>query len=156
MRPVLLALGLAALAAGCGGGAAGRGDAGVVYDDDEVDPTAACLPAGGAAPVAAPVFVGNIPAGETAWFSSPAVVDLDGDGRKEIVAPLYSTFVFGPDGAELAKGTATADRVYAPAVVADLDADGVMEVGGGGNDGTVAASTPPSRSPRRAGTSAPP
>jgi FG-GAP-like repeat len=92
-----------------------------------------------AAKVAAPRFVRTIATGETGWFSSPGLVDLDGDGRLEIVAPFYSTFVFDADGHLLAKGTATKGRVYAPGVVADLDGDKVPEIVVGANDGTVAA-----------------
>ena len=89
--------------------------------------------------VAAPRFVRTIATGETGWFSSPSLVDLDGDRRLEIVAPFYSTFVFNAKGRLLGKGTATEGRVYAPGVVADLDGDGVREIVAGGNDGTVAA-----------------
>ena len=89
--------------------------------------------------VAAPRLVRNIPSGETGWFSSPGLVDLDRDGRLEIVAPFHSTFVFDAKGRRLGRGTATDGRVYAPSVVADLDADGVPEVVVGGNEGTVAA-----------------
>jgi hypothetical protein len=91
------------------------------------------------ATVAKPRFVRNIPTGETGWFSSPGLADLNGDGRLEIVAPDYSTFVFDANGHQLGKGTATNGRVYAPGVVADLDGDKVPEVVVGGNDGTVAA-----------------
>jgi hypothetical protein len=97
----------------------------------------AAMPAGAGA--AAPRFVRNIQTGETGWFSSPSLVDLNGDRRLEIVAPFYSTFVFDAKGRPLAKGTATEGRVYAPGVVADLDHDGVKEIVVGGNDGTVAA-----------------
>src|ERR671937_1312386 len=92
-----------------------------------------------AAKVSAPRFVRTIATGETGWFSSPGLVDLDGDGRLEIVAPFYSTFVFDANGRQLAKGTATKGRVYAPGVVADLDGDKVPEIVVGGNEGTVAA-----------------
>ena len=91
------------------------------------------------APVAAPRFVRNISTGETGWFSSPGLVDLNGDRRLELVAPFYSTFVFDAKGRQLGKGTATKGRVYAPGAVADLDGDGRMEIVVGGNEGTVAA-----------------
>ena len=93
----------------------------------------------GAADVAEPRFVRTIATGETGWFSSPALVDLDGDRRLEIVAPSYSTSVFDARGRLLGKGTATEGRVYAPSVVADLDGDGTREIVVGGNEGTVAA-----------------
>jgi hypothetical protein len=90
-------------------------------------------------PVAAPKFVRNIATGETGWFSSPALVDLNRDGRREIVAPFYSTFVFSAKGRLLGEGTASSGRIYAPSVVADIDRDGAREIVVGGNEGTVAA-----------------
>ena len=92
-----------------------------------------------AAPVTAPRFVRNIRTGETGWFSSPALVDLNGDSRLELVAPFYSTFVFDAKGRLLGKGTASKGRVYAPGAVADLDGDKRPEIVVGGNEGTVAA-----------------
>ena len=94
---------------------------------------------GAEAKVAKPRFVRNIDTGQTGWFSSPGIADLDGDGSKEIVAPQYSTFVYDAKGRPLGTGTATEGRVYAPGVVADLDRDGTKEIVVGGNDGTVAA-----------------
>ena len=99
----------------------------------------ACASAGGKSSVKAPRFVRNIATGETGWFASPGLVDLNGDGKLEIVAPFYSTFVFDANGRLLGKGTATKGRVYAPGVVADLDGDKVPEIVVGGNEGTVAA-----------------
>lgn len=90
------------------------------------------------AAVRAPVFVRRIDPGQTGWFSSPALVDLNGDRKLEIVAPLYSTYVYSAAGTRLATGTATQGRVYAPSVVADLDRDGVREIVVGGN-GAVGA-----------------
>jgi hypothetical protein len=90
-------------------------------------------------PVRKPRLIRRIRTGETGWFSSPGLADLDGDGRAEIVAPFYSTFVYDAAGRLLGKGTATKGRVYAPGVVADLDGDGTREIVVGGNDGTVAA-----------------
>ena len=109
------------------------------FPDGGVAPTPTCVDEGGSAPVAQPVFVRNIKSGETGWFSSPGLVDLNGDGKKEIVAPFYSLFVFDSDGHTLATVNSTKDRVYAPAVVADLDGDGVVEIVAGGGYGSVAA-----------------
>jgi hypothetical protein len=133
---------------GAGGGASsssgssgnGGTDGGIVLEDGAVVATPACQSEGATAPVQKPTFVQNVKTGETGWYASPAVADLDGDGKNEIIAALYSTFVFDAQGkARGAKGTATKGRVYAPHVVADLDGDGVMEVVVGGNEGTVAA-----------------
>ena len=71
--------------------------------------------------------------------ASPSLVDLNGDGKLEIVAPFYSTFVFDAKGHLLGKASATKGRVYAPGVVADLDGDKIPELVVGGNEGTVAA-----------------
>ena len=120
------------------GGGGGPRD-GSVLSDGAVAPTTTCTSEGGTAAVQKPAFVRNLEAGETGWFASPAIVDLDGDGKTEIVAALYSTFVFDAAGKLLAKGTATEGRVYAPHVVADLDGDGKKEIVVGGNGGTVAA-----------------
>ena len=81
-----------------------------------------------AAAVKAPVFVRRIDPGQTGWFSSPALVDLTGDKKLEIVAPFYSTYVYSAAGKRLATGTATQGRSYAPSVVADLDRDGMREI----------------------------
>src|SRR3974390_378064 len=124
---------------GSGGSSGGPREGGSVLPDGSVTPPAACKAGGGKAAVQSPHFLFNTPAGETGWFSSPAIADLAGDGKKEIVAPLYSTFVFDATGKQLAKGTATMDRVYAPGVVADLDHDGITEIVVGGDMGSVAA-----------------
>lgn len=149
MRTKLLWLGIVpfAIVAACGSDSSSNGessggdrDGGTTLADGAVVPTASCKSENGAAPVQKPTFVRNLDSGETGWFASPAVVDLDGDGTKEIVAPFYSTFVFdGATGKKLATGKATQGRVYAPEVVVDLDGDGTPEIVVGGNNGTVAA-----------------
>ncbi|MDB4992829.1 MAG: Cell surface protein [Myxococcaceae bacterium] len=121
-------------------GSTSPGDGGTVLEDGAVAPTPSCVSENGTTAVQAPAFVRNVKLGETGWYAAPAVVDLDGDGKMEIVAAAYSTFVFDAAGkARGTKGTATKGRVYAPHVVADLDKDGTMEIVVGGNEGTVAA-----------------
>jgi hypothetical protein len=105
-----------------------------------------CEDVGGSTSVSEPDFVRNLAIGNTGWFSSPAAYDLDGDGSKEIVAPFYDVAVWDAAGNELARVPHGADqggfhegRVYAPAVVADLEGDGVTEVVVAAGEGTVAA-----------------
>jgi hypothetical protein len=130
MRRRLLLVALLALALASGATATGT---------DAAPAPTACARTKHNAHVAKPRLLRHIPTGETGWFSSPGLADLNGDGKLEIVAPDYSTFVFDSSGHQLGKGTATKGRVYAPGVVADLDGDKVPEIVVGGNDGTVAA-----------------
>ena len=132
-----VALALASCSSAEPGGGAGPS---TTFPDAGVAPTATCESEGGSAPVAQPVFVRNMKSGETGWFSSPGLVDLNGDGKKEIVAPFYSLFVFDAAGNKLATmQDKTQDRIYAPAVVADLDGDGTIEIVAGGDYGIVTA-----------------
>ncbi len=103
---------------------------------------ATCPEDGGDTHVSRPRFVMNLAIGNTGWYSSPAVVDIDGDGGKEIVAPFYDIAVWDADGTllhRLERGEYHQGRVYAPAVVADLDLDGTTEVVVAAGEGTVAA-----------------
>jgi hypothetical protein len=90
--------------------------------------TAQVCPQGSSSgPVQAPVFVRNL-TGQTSWFASPVVVDLDGNGSNELVTAYYDVYVFSSDGTLLHRAEDGSGRVYAPHVVADLDGDGVTEV----------------------------
>ncbi|HVU02823.1 MAG TPA: VCBS repeat-containing protein [Polyangiaceae bacterium] len=89
--------------------------------------TPVCALGTSAGAVQKPTFVRNL-SGETSWFASPVVVDLDHDGKNELVAAYYSLFVYDASGKELAKASDGAGRVYAPHVVADLDDDGTTEI----------------------------
>ena len=102
-------------------------------------PAASCSSGGGTGAVREPKLVRQIATGETGWFSSPGLVDLDGDGRLEIVAPFYSTFVFDATGRQLGRGRSSEGRVYPPSVVADLEGDGTTDIVVAGGSGTVAA-----------------
>ena len=95
-----------------------------------------------AAPVQQPQLVKQIDSLETSWFASPAVYDLDNDGVNELIGTYYSIYVWDKDFTQLAKmpsQTYHKGRIYAPAVIADLDADGVTEIVVGGGKGMVAA-----------------
>ena len=46
---------------------------------------AGCTVATGTAGVATPRFLRTIATGETGWFSSPGLVDLNGDGKSDLV-----------------------------------------------------------------------
>jgi hypothetical protein len=149
---IRLALVLPALAAGalgfasCGKstppGVEGAGGSSVA-EDGGVTQTLACAKGAGTAAVQAPVFLWNAPT-DTGWFSSPAIADLS-DGKtttRALVVPTYSIDVFSPKGATLShipSGGATADRIYAPAPLADIDGDGATDLVVGSSNGTVAA-----------------
>jgi len=66
--------------------------------------------------------------GETGWYAAPLVVDLDGDGARELVAAYYSVFIFDREGQLLDTIQTDDGRVYAPHVVTDLEGDGVMDI----------------------------
>ncbi|MCA9522893.1 MAG: VCBS repeat-containing protein, partial [Myxococcales bacterium] len=103
---------------------------------------ATCDSQGGTAPVQAPTLVKTISGTGTAWFASPAIIDLDGDGKMELVATTYDVFVMDATGKELSRIKTDQyhkGRVYAPAVIADLDGDGIVEIVVGGSECTVAA-----------------
>lgn len=138
-RTLVAGLGGLLLAGGTGSGtASGPSSADAPASSAVPHADTSCRHRSGTHAVRRPKFVRRIATGETGWFSSPGLVDLNGDGRKEIVAPFYSTFVFNAKGRLLDRGTATAGRVYAPSVVTDLEGDGVPDIVVGGS-GSVAA-----------------
>jgi hypothetical protein len=112
-----------------GTGASGdpSGDSDPTGDTIDDPPPPACDPGDDPGDVQAPQLWQNVP-GETSWFASPVVVDLDGDGSRELVSAYYSVFVYGADLSLLAEDGTGDGRVYAPHVVADLDGDGTTEI----------------------------
>ena len=78
-------------------------------------------------PVAAPQHLMTLD-GQTSWFASPLVYDLDGNGTNELIAAYYSIYVFDNNGDLLGRADDGEGRVHAPHVVADLDGDGITEV----------------------------
>jgi len=74
-----------------------------------------------------PVLRHSITNLETSWFGAPAIYDLDGDGRKELIGTYYSIYVWDTNMTLIHRMQQSA-RIYAPAVIADLDRDGIVEV----------------------------
>jgi hypothetical protein len=129
---------------GAGGdGGVGDGSAGDTTSVDAPPPKVACPSEGGTAAVAAPVFVKNLKSTGTSWFGSPAIVDLDGDGKNELVGAFYDLIVWDASGTELARAESGSShdhdgRIYSSAVVADLEGDGTTEIVVGAGEGVAA------------------
>ena len=121
--------------AGGAAGSAGSGGSGGAGGTGGT-PATACAKGKSSGAVQAPTFWKNLGV-ETSWFASPVVVDLDDDGKNELVAAYYSVFVYDDQGVVL-RPRADAGRVYAPHVVADLDGDGVTEVVVGNGKNVIA------------------
>ena len=119
---------------GCGGGGGsgetGQGGGGGSFIDGSAtggERNTVCLSGTSTGEVVRPQFVMNL-AGQTSWYASPVVADLDGDGEKELIAAYYSVYVFGSDGTLLDRADEGSGRVYAPHVVVDLEGDGIVEI----------------------------
>ena len=66
---------------------------------------------------------------ETGWYSSPAAVDINGDGRDEIIASAYSLWALnGENGQLLWRAGTTSNRTWPGIVTADIDKDGTKEI----------------------------
>ena len=61
---------------------------------------------------------------ETGWYSSPAVIDLDGNGTKEVIVVSYSMVILnGEDGSLVDRIDPPGGRSWPGVVVADIDND---------------------------------
>ena len=76
---------------------------------------------------------------ETGWYASPAVADLDGDDRQEVIGATYSLVILDGATGALKTRTENSSRAWPGLVVADLDGDDAIEiaVGRGGDQLTV-------------------
>ncbi|MBW2458141.1 MAG: VCBS repeat-containing protein, partial [Deltaproteobacteria bacterium] len=110
---------------GTGGSSSTSSGSGGSTTGGETNPT--CDPGTSEGDVQAPEFVRNL-SGQTSWFASPVIRDLDGDGNRELIAAYYSVYVFDSAGNLLDEADGGDGRVYAPHVVADIDNDGVVEI----------------------------
>ena len=86
-----------------------------------------CTSGDAAGEVGMPQFVMNLP-GQTSWYASPLIADLDGDGRNELIAAYYSVFVYDSQGTLLDRIDGGSGRIYAPHIVVDLEGDGITEL----------------------------
>ncbi len=77
--------------------------------------------------VAKPVFWKNLK-GQTSWFASPIIEDLDADGKNELIAAYYSLYVYDSDGNLLDSADGGSGRVYAPHAVVDIEGDGITDI----------------------------
>jgi hypothetical protein len=85
------------------------------------DPRCGALAGGGTA-IGVPQFVvGLSDAGSEAWLGSPAVVDLDGDGVREILATRDDSLIGWNLAGSVVFETATTGRIWSSPVVADFD-----------------------------------
>lgn len=89
--------------------------------------TQVCVAGKSSGPVQRPVFVRNL-SGQTGWFASPLVADLDGDGSNELISAYYTLYVHDAAGNLLDSAPGNGSRIYSPHVVTDLEGDGTREI----------------------------
>jgi hypothetical protein len=134
-----------------GSSSGGRSYGGAVTGDPIEPPPPSCARAGGAAGAGAdvqePTLRQTLPGSwDENWLASPALVDIDGDGTLDIVAPRHSVlYVYSGNGEPLwqtAWGHSASDspehgevRMWPSAAVGDFDGDGDPEIAvSAGND----------------------
>ena len=135
LNPICLISALIVLA-GCGGGGGGSaggsssgGGSTPVFGGNATggDRNPVCAAGTSTGEVARPQFRMNLQ-GQTSWYASPVVADLNGDGQHQLIAAYYSLYVFGSDGTLLDRADGGSGRIYAPHVVVDLEGDGIPEI----------------------------
>jgi hypothetical protein len=134
LKPICLISALIVLA-GCGGGGGGSAGGGSSGGGTPVlggnatggDRNPVCAVGTSTGEVARPQFRMNLQ-GQTSWYASPVVADLNGDGQHQLIAAYYSLYVFGSDGTLLDRADGGSGRIYAPHIVVDLEGDGVADI----------------------------
>ena len=96
-----------------------------------------------AAPVQRPQLLKQIKVTQPSWFASPIIHNL-GSGDRKLIGTFYDIIVWDKNFNEIARAPSGSSyphqgRIYAPAVVADLDGDGIYEIVVGSVNGRVVA-----------------
>ncbi len=76
---------------------------------------------------------------QTGWYSSPAVVDVDGDGAPEVVAGSYDVVVLDGATGGVVHRAASSARVWPDIGAGNLNHDGILALVVGRGDGFVTA-----------------
>ncbi|MBX3209236.1 MAG: VCBS repeat-containing protein [Labilithrix sp.] len=120
---------------GTGGASSGNppGTSGTGAPDDAgptVPPAASCAAAGGGATVTAPALLRKLADdGNEGWLASPAIADLDGDGKNEIVAVRGGrVLAWRSDGTRIFSFDTTKGRIWASPIVGNFTGDGKLEI----------------------------
>lgn len=95
-----------------------------------VPPVAKCETAGGGATVSLPTLARKLKDdGAEGWLASPAIADIDNDGKPEVIAARGGrVLAWRSDGSRMFSFDTKEDRIWASPVVADLTGDGKLEI----------------------------
>jgi FG-GAP-like repeat len=114
-----------------GGGGAGSGTSTGAGASGPLPPAPACKQAdSGSATVQKPTLLHKLAdQGDEGWLASPAVADLDGDGKNEIIVARGGVVVvWNADGTPKWRYDTMQDRIWASPVVADIAGDPKLEI----------------------------
>ncbi len=93
-------------------------------------PAASCAAAGGSATVSAPTLTKKlVDDGDEGWLASPAIADLDGDGKNEIIAARGGrVLAWRADGTRVFSFDTKKDRIWASPIVGNFTGDAKLEI----------------------------
>ncbi len=121
--------------AGNGGASSGSngtsgGPPGPTDGTPTVPPVATCTSAGGTSTVATPQLLRKlVDEKEEGWLASPAIVDLDGDGRPEIIAARGGYLIaWHSNGDRVFAFDTQEDRIWASPVIGNFTGDARLEI----------------------------
>ena len=66
---------------------------------------------------------------ESAWYSSPTIIDINGDGTNEVLRAANTLYMLnGTDGSEIWKVNPEGSRVWTRVEIKDINSDGELEI----------------------------